>query len=220
MKEVKNILLLVGSPHRNKSTSNSLGQYIIDNINEESFNIEKLYLQNSIKLEERKDLLINKVNDADIIILAYPLYMDTLPAVVIKALELIEDNIIKKKRKFISICNCGYPKEKGMEVSQDICENFAENTGMEWLGSLSLAKGPLIMGKPIDKLGFMTGNIKIALDLTIKALEENEKIPKSADQNMKMMIPNWLYVFMVNNIMRFRAIKDGGYGKYKNNLKN
>ncbi len=215
--EVKNLLLLIGSPKGDKSTSNSLGQYILDNINKDTFKTDKIFIPGELTKEKAKNELITRVNDADLIILSYPLYVDTPPAVVIKAFEFIEDNLEIRPRKFIAIGNCGYPKASTIKDSQQICKNFAEQTGMDWLGGLSLGKGAIIMGKPLEKSGFMVNKVKKALNLTINALVKNEKIPKTADEMMKLPIPDWLYVFMVNNIMRYRAIKNGAYGKYKNN---
>jgi len=215
--EIKNLLLLIGSPKGNKSTSNSLGQYILDNINKENFKTDKLFIPRELTDEKDKNDLITRVNKADLIILSYPLYMDTPPAAVIKVFEFIEANIEMRPRKFISIGNCGYPTASGVKISQQICKNFAEQTGMEWLGGLALGKGAIIMGKPLEKSGFITNKIEQALDLVINALENNEKVPTAANQKMKLMMPDWLYVFVVNNIMRLRTIKNGSYGKYKNN---
>ncbi len=215
--EVKNLLLLIGSPQGDKSTSNSLAQYILDNINRENFQTDKLFIPKELNEKKDKNELITKVNKADLIILSYPLYVDTPPASVINAFEFIEENIQMRPRKFIAIGNCGYPKASGIKISQQICKNFTEQTGMEWLGSLSLGKGAIIMGKHLEKSGFIVNKVKNALDILIKAIEEDKEIPTKADQQMKLIMPDWLYVFVVNNIMRFKALRNGSYGKYKNN---
>ncbi len=44
MKDFKNLLLLIGSPKGDNSTSNSPGQYILDNINKGKFKTAKLFI--------------------------------------------------------------------------------------------------------------------------------------------------------------------------------
>ncbi len=86
------VLLLVGSPKGSSSTSASLGNYLILKLEEFGLSAEKDYIYKLIRKEEGQKELLSKINNADLIILAFPLYVDCLPAGVIKALELIAKN--------------------------------------------------------------------------------------------------------------------------------
>lgn len=82
--------LLVGSPRTKKSTSASLGGYLMDQLNARGIETETIQIYTSFKSEERTRLTLEKLDQADLIVLAFPLYVDSLPAPVIAALEKMQ----------------------------------------------------------------------------------------------------------------------------------
>ncbi|RAK05266.1 hypothetical protein C8C77_13127 [Halanaerobium saccharolyticum] len=92
MIKFKKAVLLIGSPKGKDSSSASLGSYLLSKVEEYDVSTEKGYLHSEINTETKRIQFLEKIAETDIIILAAPLYVDTLPAKVIRALSLIAEN--------------------------------------------------------------------------------------------------------------------------------
>jgi hypothetical protein len=181
---------------------------VLAGLNKKGYACEKLHILSVFKNGVQE--LINKVNDADVLILSFPLYVDSLPSTVIRALEIIghsrEEKNDNKKQNFISIVNCGFPEAFHNDTALRICKAFADKTDFKWLGGLAMGSGPAIGGKSIEQLGSMTRNIVKALDMTIEAIVNNETIPSKAIQMMSgKLIPTWLYLLFGNQGWKSQA---------------
>lgn len=200
MNTQKRVLLLVGSPRRPKSTSESLGMYLLDRLNEKGLITEKISIHTSLKSDRGLDNLLSTVDRSDIIILAFPLYVDSLPAPVIKAMELISEHRKTtqetRKQQLLAISNSGFPEASQNATALNICRCFALKLGFEWIGGLALGGGAAIDGRLLKDLGGMVRNIAKSLDITAVALAEGKPIPQEAvDKMAKPIIPTWLYMF-------------------------
>lgn len=201
MLKEKKALLLIGSPKIKNSTSESLGNYLLEGLDKKGYVCEKLHILTSLKNSTEE--LLNKVNDTDILILSFPLYVDSLPSPVIRTLELIANHRrgrrVDKNQSFISIVNCGFPEAFHNDTVLKICKTFAEKNSFQWLGGLATGCGGAINGKAIEKLGGMTRNIVKALDTTVEAIANDRNIPSEAVTMMSSnLMPSWLYAFMGN----------------------
>jgi len=83
------VLLLVGSPRRAHSTSQSLGGYLQKKMEQAGARGRTFHLNPVVLTEAGGRELQAEVADTDIIILATPLYVDSLPAPVIKAMGIM-----------------------------------------------------------------------------------------------------------------------------------
>ena len=115
MKTERKALLMVGSPRgRNKSTSESLGNYILDQLQERGIETEKVYINPSMRSEEAMAGFLKAVESSGILILAFPLYIDSLPSRVVKALELIAEyrksSTMPKQHRLLAVSNNGFPE--------------------------------------------------------------------------------------------------------------
>lgn len=206
----KKALLLVGSPKMKKSTSEALGSYLLEGLHKQGCTCEKLHVLSALKngVEE----LLDKVNDTDILIISFPLYVDTLPAPLIKALELITDSRRKRafnpKQSLVAIVNSGFPEAIHSETVLKILKVFADKTNFKWLGGLSMGCGPAINGRPIEQIGGMARNIVKALDMSIESIVNDDAVPSKAIELMsKNLFPVWLYTFFGNQSWRTQAKK-------------
>lgn len=191
----KKALLLIGSPKVKNGSSEALGDYLLNRLNKE-YKCEKLHIASALK--NNVEELLNNVQCADILILAFPIYVDSLPAPVIRALELIaEDRRVRKSDKrqgVISITNCGFPETLHNYTAIKICKNFADKNDFVWLGGLAMGCGPALGEKAIEQLGGMTRNIVKALDKTAEAILKDESIPSEAiDLMSRKLMPYFLY---------------------------
>ena len=220
MNKNDNALLLVGSPKGASSTSNSLGDYLISRLEQLGLTVSKEFIYKLVRKEEGQKELLTKVEEASTIILAFPLYVDCLPAGVIKALEIIADHSKSKtnreKQRFAIIINCGFPETQHNNTAVAICKIFSREVGFEWKGALSLGMGGAIGGRSLEERGGMVRNVIKGLDLAAQALAKGEDIPNEAIELFeKKFIPITLYTKMGNLGWNQQAKKYGVRKKIK-----
>ncbi|MBI3170674.1 MAG: NAD(P)H-dependent oxidoreductase, partial [Chloroflexi bacterium] len=180
---IRRAVLLVGSPRTRKSTSASLGNYLFDQLKARGVETEVIQIYTSINSQEKMKRLIEAVNNADLTVLAFPLYVDTLPFPVISALEKISANRIPSDTQvyFAAISNCGFPEAHHTDTALNICAEFARQNGFDWLGSLALGGGEgLVHGTPLNEMDGRAIPIKTSLELAAEALANRQPIPQSA----------------------------------------
>jgi multimeric flavodoxin WrbA len=198
---VRRAVLLVGSPRTRKSTSASLGGYLFEQLQAHGVETQTIQIYTSLNLQERMQALYEAIDNADLVVLAFPLYVDSLPAPVIAALEKITAHRKDKNTtpiRFSAIANCGFPEANHNDTALAIASEFAHQNGLTWTGGLALGAGEgIVHGTPLNELDGRAIPIKKALDLAAEALANGQTIPQSArDLLAKPVIPNWMYILM------------------------
>ena len=200
-------LLLVGSP-REKSTSEILGTYLLNKLREKGIETEKVRIYPSMEADKGYEYLLSSVDRSDILILSFPLYVDSLPSLVTKALEMIWEHRRSldnpNKQQFVAISNNGFPEAHQNDTALEICHHFAIETGMEWAGSLGVGGGEaigfmskLLREKSLKKLGFISRNERKSLDSIAEFLSNSAIIPAEVtDLRTNRPMPKWLYVLV------------------------
>jgi len=196
--EMRRALLLVGSPKTRKSTSNSLGTYLSEQLGAQSIQTETIYLHTVLRSPEKMRALLDAVDAADLVTLAFPLYVDTLPAPVIEALERItahrKDRDRTRRQLFAAIANCGFPEAFQCNTALTNCESFARGAGFTWAGGMALGAGHMLDGVLLAEGGGMTMMMRQNLEQAAKALAQGQAIPQAARDGLaKPVIPHWLY---------------------------
>ena len=196
--ETRRALLLVGSPKTRKSTSNSLGTYLFEQLSARSIETETIYLHTVLRSPAKMQALMDAVDVADLVTLAFPIYVDSLPAPVIEALERIA--VHRKERRqtrqqlFAAVANCGFPEAYQCNTALAICERFASQAGFEWAGGLALGGGGMVSGYPLAEGGGKTVRMRKSLELAAEGLAQGQAIPMTAREGLaKPIIPHWLY---------------------------
>jgi multimeric flavodoxin WrbA len=197
---IKRALLLVGSPRTRKSTSNSLGGYLFEQLSKHNIQTETVFIHTTTHSAERTKAMLDALDAADLVLLAFPLYVDSLPAPVMNALEIIaahraSQSETKPHQLFAAISNCGFPEPDHNATALVICENFARLTHFEWAGSLALGAGEgMVHGTPLNEMDGRAIPLKKALDLAAQSLALSMAIPQEAQVLLaKPFIPGWLY---------------------------
>ena len=194
---IQRALLLVGSPRTKKSTSASLGGYLFEQLNKRGIETRTIQIYTSLYSPERMKAMYESIDNADLAVLAFPLYVDSLPAPVMAALEKItvhcQDN--RSLIRFAAIANCGFPGANHNDAAIAIASEFARQTGLTWMGGLALGAGEgIVHGVPLNELDGRAIPLKGALDLAAEALAGGNPIPGSArDLLAKPIIPSWMY---------------------------
>lgn len=194
---IKRAVLLVGSPRTKKSTSASLGGYLFEQLQERGVETQTIQIYTTINSKDRMNEMYKAIDNADLVLLAFPLYVDSLPAPVTNTLEKIavhrKDN--RTPLRFAAIANCGFPEAHHNDTALAICSEFANQNNFSWMGSLALGGGEgLVHGVPLNEMDGRAIPLKKSLELAAEALANGEPIPQSVrDLLAKPIIPTWAY---------------------------
>jgi multimeric flavodoxin WrbA len=212
----KTALLLNGSPKPDGGTSLSLGGYLLERLEEKGLATQKIRINSCLVTPDTTYKLLDPVKTTDLIVLAFPLYVDSLPAQTIRALQLIaRQRIVQQnptKTQFVAIANCGFAESGNNQVALMICQRFAKETGMEWMGGLSLGMGEMIGGGRLQQKGSIVRHIIPALDLCAERLALGLPIPPEAVELIaRPFMPTWLYRLIGNRLwmQRYRSENQG-----------
>ncbi|HQY93253.1 hypothetical protein [Caldilinea sp.] len=203
MKSTRQAVLLIGSAKRaGESTSEALGAYLATRLRVQGVEVTTFAVHRALRTPARTRTLLAAVDDSDLLMLAFPLYVDTLPALVTQALETIAAHRhalgAPRPSWLLALANCGFPEAAHNEVALEICQNFAAEAGMRWAGGLALGAGGAVHGGAIAGRG-MTHTVARALDLTAAALSTDQPAPEEALALMRTpLMPGRLYTLMGN----------------------
>ncbi len=215
-------LLIVGSPKvKSPSTSAVLGGYVLEQLKQRGWETESLTLRVNLLNGEGQTEFLAAVDRANLILLVFPLYIDSLPFLMMKSLEVMAEHLSinpqKRPKRLLAIANNGFPEAHHNAVALGICRQFAADTGMVWSGGLALGAGEALFGGlPIEgneRAGRPpVKHIIQALELVSAALADGQMIPPEAAKLMaKTPIPfmpsslwRWLFIKIANQ--RWRSI--------------
>jgi hypothetical protein len=200
----KTALLLIGSAKpAGESSSESLGGYLAWGLKERGIATRTVHLAHALRTEERTNDLLNAVDASDIVVMAFPLYVDGVPYLATRALERIaarrRNRISTAPTTLLAIANCGFPEAAHNATALEICRQFSEEAGFAWAGGLAMGAGGFVSGRPLAQLSGMVNNVLTALDMVAEALAAGEPAPEEAAALMaRPIIPSSAYTWMGN----------------------
>ncbi|MGB9633154.1 MAG: NAD(P)H-dependent oxidoreductase [Chloroflexaceae bacterium] len=194
----RSALLLVGSPRTRNSTSHALGDYLMQQLGARGVQTETVYLYTMLNNPHKMQQLVAQVERADLTVLAFPLYIDTLPAPVILLLERLAAHRAARPAPgagFAALANCGFPEAQHNANALAVCAEFARSAGFAWRGGLALGGGEGVVHRtPLTELDGRARPLKRALALAAEALARGQPIPPAAqDLLSEPLIPIWAY---------------------------
>lgn len=209
-------IFLVGSPKASPSTSGALCKYLARQLRKRFF---KTITSPIGRISSVNDAFFSRMDLADIVILATPLYVDCLPYPVIHALEAIASRRQSlsgpKAQRFMCILNCGFPESRQNDTALAICRKFAEEAGLDWAGGLAMGGGEAIGGKSLEALGFFVRNVRRSLDLVAIDLAGGRQVSGEAVRLMaKPLVPGWIYRVIANFRFRRKAKRNRAYSRF------
>ena len=197
-------LLLIGSPKGvEKSSSACVGRLLVDRLESRGWAGEAIHLHAAVRTEESRKEMLDAIDRASVVLLASPLYVDSLPAPAIRAIELIaahrHPGNVSRIPRFVSLINCGFLEPSQNDTCQQILRRFAENAGFEWLTGISLGAA-----------GRVSKRVREAFDILAEALDLEILVPSEVERlTRKPLMPGWLYVVVGNFMWRRWADRNG-----------
>ena len=220
------VLLIVGSPKiKSPSTSGVFGGYLLERLRERGWETESLTLKPGLRQEKGQAELVSSIDRADLVLLVFPLYIDALPFLVTKALEVIAANRRARPNgrslRLFALSNNGFPEGYQNTLALAICRRFAYENGMVWVGGLAVGAGEALSGGQSltakDRSGPPVKHVIRALDMTAAALASGKPVPPEAAamiaRNPIPLLPfsAWRWIFVKAGTRRWQrqAAKNG-----------
>jgi NAD(P)H-dependent FMN reductase len=207
-----NVLLLVGSPKGRRSASYRLGSMLAEGIRKRGAAVSKEMVHEGVRTEAGTVRLLDSVDAADLVLFAFPLYIDALPAPLIRLLERIAERRSRVappgSPRLAVVVQCGFPEAHQCETAVGICRLFSDRTGMRWAGALAMGMGGSVGGGP-EKLPGGGKHILEAIDIASESLADGGAIPEAASALFaRPLMPRWTYTLFGNLGWRMQLRKN------------
>lgn len=206
-------LLLVGSPRRRRSTSAVLGDYLAASLRRSGIAVDRMTVREVLEDEGvGPDAFASALDRAELLVLAFPLYVDAVPAPLVALLEWVAARGARADSavRVAALVNSGFPEAEQCAPALCVTRRFALETGMSWAGGLALGAGAALDGRALDVAGDMTRSVCAALDLAAEALAEGRPVTREAVQTMATpMLPAPAYRLLGDRGFRSRAKLQG-----------
>jgi len=163
------------------------------------------------KQEESQTTELAGILDCDVLLIIFPLYVDSLPAPLINVLNRLEQisSGVSVKPQVYSIVNCGFYDAKQNALALEMIKCFTSRTGLSWGYGIGIGGGGMLssMGDNWAK-GPVTGIHKSLCDMTdlINAGVNKERKPNIF---VSPKFPRFLYLIAADLGMRRLAKKNG-----------
>jgi hypothetical protein len=209
--------VLVGSPRGGASVSAALAEHLGGLLADRGLEVTTAWIQRSLRTDPGLVALGAALRDADLVALATPLYVDSLPGPVMEAFEILGRQRaapVSARPRFLAMVNCGFPEAVHTDTALAVCRLFAEEAGLEWIGGLGLGGGGMLSGKPLPEQGGRARIVSRALAMTASAIGQGRIVPEGAERLVRALpVPPWLYRFFADRSFVQEARQHGTLGR-------
>lgn len=208
MNDPRKALVLIGSPKKGWSASKALAEFVADGLREKGMQVQVRNVLQS--LQEDRDGLFEDGLRVDLIVLSFPLHVDSLPAAVIEWMELMPSTDLGMKRSFVAIGQCGNPDAAQLDIALDILRNFCRAKGMNWLGGFQMGMGLAYSNDEKLRAKGVTRHAVPGLIMAFDPISKGEDVPEEAlDTFSKRPMPTFMYVTLANRMWKKEAKRHG-----------
>lgn len=186
------IAFINGSPKVKDSASGCILTELKAFLENESNTISEYYFRKSqLSTDEIKQL-----TECDILVFAFPLYVDGIPSHLLNCLIQLETFFASIKEKEIivySLVNCGFFEAHQNELAIEMMENWCTKAGLKWGQGIAIGAGgmvPMMKNTPVGR------GPKKNLDKAFKQLSNNIlKCTTAENIYVTANFPRFLYKF-------------------------
>jgi len=209
-------LLINGSPHRGAAAS----RVVLDTLKaklgpEHEYRMIEVATQPEAAPEDL---------EADLLVLAFPLYVDSLPSPVLNWLvscerlrsETARAGTTLRPQAMVAAANCGFYEGVQNENALAIVANFCTRAGIEWRGGLGIGSGGMLKGvESAPENMFIKRPVSRAIaELANLALDPRLGPGQGPGQKPRVLyashaFPRWLYIAVANTGWRHDAAAHG-----------
>lgn len=152
-----------------------------------------------VSYRNKTDELVDIMMSAEKLVFGMPLYVDGLPAQVVRLMELLEKRGISDKKVYV-VANMGFFESKQLENLMSMVKDWCKACGIDYCGGTAVGAGGM-MGSVI-KYG-SNGPGKIVYDSLVTLSEKIDKSEKASDiYTSTNKYPRFLYYIAANSGMK------------------
>ena len=195
-----NICLIDGSPKPKGSTSGRILTVI-----EQNLGLGHQYTRFDTAVGN-PDALIESLGGSDVILLAFPLYADGIPAHLLRLLTAVENTIISvaKGAVLYVIVNNGFYEARQNTIALSMTRIFCEKSGLVWGQGLAIGGGGMLASAPLTiPLMKSIRNVLVKLADNIQTKKTAETLFAQPD------IPRRFYIIGAHMGWRMSAKQNG-----------
>lgn len=193
-----NILLVNGSPKMEESAS----AYILNMLRKKLASASVCTWANI----RQNGVLAEEIKSCDAVVLAFPLYVDGIPAHLLQKLEQSQDQLQLSgfKAKVYVIVNSGFFEARQNRIALDMMAEWCKACSLDWGQGLGLGCGPMADASPVGQ--GTAKDLGYALDSMAEAILKGE-----SGENLYAQpnFPRRLYRRMAHMGWRLEARKNG-----------
>ncbi len=193
-----NTLLLIGSPKPGASASRSFGEAMLARLAARGAETRTARVTPTFRSPEAMDRLMTEIDWADLVLLSSPVFVDTLPAPVIRLFETWHARTLSAeapagpRARLALLVQSGFPESTHCDPAIDVCEEFCRESGAEWAGALAFGCGGALSGRTPERSPL--AKVVPALDRAADALAAGRAIPEEARRAVgRQFAPTWAY---------------------------
>lgn len=177
--------LISGSPKIQKSNSLTF----LEKISKELGNYKIYELKRNKNIE-----ILENMNKSEVLVLAYPLYVDSPTSIMLSFLDYIVDEKIDLQKKLVYvIVNCGFREGKQNITSVNVIKRWCEKVNANYMGSIMIGAGEIVGEKKYKYVSTKALNKLKQFSNIIKLKEKSDDIITTMD-----IINNKLYCHLAN----------------------
>lgn len=149
--------------------------------------------------------ILNEIDNANIWVFAFPLYVDNIPSHLLKFLEWLDDNNLSISQKHVyAISNCGFYEGVQAECAVNVMKCWCNKTGNVYGGSVGIGGGEAFSALKNIPVGY---GPKASIDKALLKLSDAMLSLSAIDnQFVNLNYPRFLY-------------KLGATGRWKREIK-
>lgn len=220
----RKVLLLVASPRGQASVSGRIGDHLLARLEERGMAIKTLMLHPALDDEKRMGEILAAIDLCSLLLVAFPLYVDQLPAPLVELLRLAADRRQGRngernepRQSLAALVQCGFPETLQCRPAADIVRLFAAQAGFRFLGCLAFGMGGAVdRRRPLAEAGPVVRHQLRALDEAAAILAEDRELPAEVIGRMgRAMMPRWFYNLAAGWGWKRQADKFGTKGRLR-----
>jgi multimeric flavodoxin WrbA len=209
-----NALLLIGSPKPNASASRSFGEALLTRLADRGAATRVSRVTPSFRSTDLLARLLDDVGWADLVVLSFPVYVDSLPAPLMRLLEAWADAAAAapaaglRAKRLVVLTQCGFPEADQCQTAIAVCREFCREAGVEWAGALAFGTGGALEGRAIERSPL--ARAVPAFEQAVDALTAGREIPAAAIGAVgRQFAPTWAYT-MFGGLLWWRVARRRG----------
>jgi multimeric flavodoxin WrbA len=194
------------------STSQAIADYLASQFSSRDAAVRIVratdFVRGAAQAEEAASILAN----ADVMVVASPLYVEALPYLGVLALEHVRRarSTGSRSQRVVFVVNCGFPEPEQTRYAFAILHEFAREARAVFAGGIAVGGGEAIHGRNLVKAGAMTASLRVSLESAAEALAAGGVIPNAVSvASTRPLLAPILYRFVGSIGWAFQAREHG-----------